>query len=152
MEDWGYRSSCGSRGALVWLPAQSAPLERYTGFEPVQPVWKTGMLTVEHQYRIYWKLFYAYRSRFANLSPPVVIKGSAVHGSMVPVTRFELVRGLASTDFKSVASACSAIPASTRLLSYVGLEPTKIFVTEKIYYPIIWNMAVRVFLYLIYIL
>lgn len=94
-------------------------LERYTGFEPVHSAWKADVLTVEHQYRI---------GQFFNSAE---IEKTAV----VPVTRFELVRGLASTDFKSVASACSAIPAYTRLLSSVGLEPTKIFVTEKIYYP-----------------
>ena len=33
----------------------------------------------------------AYPDRFTNLSPPVVIKGSAVHGSMVSVTGLEPV-------------------------------------------------------------
>ena len=25
-------------------------LEQYTGFEPVPPAWKAGMLAIEHQY------------------------------------------------------------------------------------------------------
>ena len=36
-----------------------------------------------HICRYNWKLFYAYRSRFTNLSPPVVIKESAFHSSLV---------------------------------------------------------------------
>ena len=29
-------------------------MEQYKGFEPSPPVWKTGMLTIEHQYCICW--------------------------------------------------------------------------------------------------
>lgn len=38
----------------------------------------------------YRKLFYAYHSRFANLSPLVVIKESAFHDSLAPFERLEL--------------------------------------------------------------
>lgn len=31
--------------------AQNGNVERHTGFEPTQPVWKTGMLTIKHQCR-----------------------------------------------------------------------------------------------------
>ena len=51
---------------------------------------------------------------------------------MVPVARLELARSKGATDFKSVASAYSAIPAylarpivSRKLSLVVGFEPTK---------------------------
>ena len=64
------------------------------GFEP------TGLLH-HNRFQVYalvtawvlrhinWKLLYAYHTRFANLSPPVVIKGSAIHSSMAWREGFE---------------------------------------------------------------
>ena len=40
--------SDGSRFLLVWV----------AGFEPVPPVWKTGMLAVEHHTHIYGESYY----------------------------------------------------------------------------------------------